>query len=92
MLTVSVGIQRKLDELGRLVLPIELRRVLGIKEGDKITISRHGNQILLEKFEEADCFTGELSDDLIDFKGKKIAKSTIVELAALAGLTAQEEN
>jgi len=65
----STGIVRKVDELGRVVLPIELRRILNIKE----------------KYEPADIFTGAM-DDLIDYKGKKVAKSSIIEMAALAGL------
>ena len=70
----SKGIVRKVDELGRVVLPIELRRVFVDDE-----------KVILKKYEPADIFTGAM-DDLIDYKGKKVAKSSIVEMAALAGL------
>jgi transcriptional pleiotropic regulator of transition state genes len=81
----STGIVRKVDELGRVVLPIELRRVLNIKEKDSLEIFVDDEKVILKKYEPADIFTGAM-DDLIDYKGKKVAKSSIVEMAALAGL------
>lgn len=81
----STGIVRKVDELGRVVLPIELRRVLNIKEKDSLEIFVDDEKVILKKYEPADIFTGAM-DDLIDYKGKKVAKSSIIEMAALAGL------
>ena len=72
----STGIVRKLDELGRITLPIELRRTLGVKEREALEIFVDGDQII---------FTGE-KEDLIEFHGKKISKKSIEELAKLAGL------
>ena len=48
----SIGIVRKLDELGRITLPMELRRTLGIKEKDSIEIAVEGKSIILTKYEE----------------------------------------
>lgn len=45
----STGIARRVDELGRIVLPIELRRALDIGEGDRLEIYTSGSQIVLEK-------------------------------------------
>lgn len=45
----STGISRPVDELGRIVLPVELRRSLDIKEGDRMSIYTAGNSIVLEK-------------------------------------------
>lgn len=84
-----IGIQRKLDELGRIVLPVEIRKTLNITEGDKISISMSGGKIILEKFEEYDFFTGS-TRDLIDFKGKKISRKTIIELIKIANITNDE--
>jgi transcriptional pleiotropic regulator of transition state genes len=81
----STGIVRKVDELGRVVLPIELRRILNIKEKDSLEIFVDDEKVILKKYEPADIFTGAM-DDLIDYKGKKVAKSSIIEMAALAGL------
>ncbi len=81
----NTGIVRKLDELGRVTLPIELRRNLGISEKDPIEIFIEGNNIILRKYEPCDIFTGS-SEDLIDYKGKKVSRASIKELAKLAGL------
>ncbi|WP_317854957.1 AbrB/MazE/SpoVT family DNA-binding domain-containing protein [Chakrabartyella piscis] len=81
----STGIVRKVDELGRVVLPIELRRNMGIEIKDSLEIFVKEDTIILKKYEPADIFTGDM-DNLIDYKGKKISKRTILELAQLAGL------
>ncbi len=85
----STGVVRKVDELGRVVLPIELRRNLDINEKDALEIFVDEDKIILKKYEPADIFNGSM-DDLIDYKGKKVAKKTILELARLAGLTITE--
>ncbi|NLI89525.1 MAG: AbrB/MazE/SpoVT family DNA-binding domain-containing protein [Epulopiscium sp.] len=82
----STGIVRKVDELGRIVLPIELRRNLDIHEKDALEIFIDNDKIILKKYQPADIFNGSM-DDLIDYKGKKISKETIIELARIAGLT-----
>lgn len=82
----STGIVRKVDELGRIVLPIELRRNMGIEIKDSLEIFVEADTIVLKKYESADIFTGEM-DDLIEYKGKKVSKQSILEMAALAGLS-----
>ncbi len=81
----STGIVRKLDELGRITLPIELRRTLGVGERDALEIFVEEDKIILTKYEPADIFTGE-KEDLFDFHGKKISKTSIIQLAKLAGI------
>ena len=46
----STGIVRKVDELGRVVIPVELRKVLAIKEKDPVEIFVDGNHIILKKY------------------------------------------
>lgn len=82
----STGIVRKVDELGRIVLPIELRRNLDINEKDALEIFVDSEKIILKKYQPADIFSGSM-EDLIDYQGKKISKATIIELARIAGLT-----
>lgn len=82
----STGIVRKLDELGRITLPIELRRTLGVTEKDALEISVEDDRIILSKYEPTCIFTGE-TEELIEFHGKKISKNSIKELAKLAGLS-----
>ncbi|HOA79955.1 MAG TPA: AbrB/MazE/SpoVT family DNA-binding domain-containing protein [Defluviitaleaceae bacterium] len=85
----STGVVRKVDELGRVVLPIELRRNLDINEKDALEIFVDNDKIILKKYQPADIFTGSM-DDLIDYKGKKISKETIIELVRLAGMELKE--
>jgi len=78
----STGVVRKVDELGRVVLPIELRKTLHIEVKDPMEIFVDGDKIVLTKYQPADIFTGEM-EDLVDYKGKKISKATIKELQKL---------
>ncbi|WP_129598957.1 AbrB/MazE/SpoVT family DNA-binding domain-containing protein [Anaerophilus nitritogenes] len=75
----STGIVRKVDELGRVVLPIELRRTLNIKEKDSLEIFVDGDQIILKKYEPACIFCGQ-AKDVHNFKGKNICPACIEEL------------
>lgn len=81
----STGIVRRLDELGRITLPIELRRTLGVTEREALEIFVDGNQIILTKYEPVDIFNGD-KEDLVEYCGKKVSKKSIEELAKLAGL------
>ena len=65
----STGIVRKLDELGRITLPIELRRNLDVNERDPLEIFVDDDQIILKKYNPSDIFTGEM-ENLIEYKGK----------------------
>lgn len=85
----ETGIVRKLDELGRITLPIELRRTLNISERDSVEISIQDDKIILEKYEPVDIFTGE-KDNLIEYHGKKVSKKSIIEMAGLAGIGIKE--
>ena len=85
----STGIVRRVDELGRIVLPIELRRSLDINERDTLEIFVYDERIILKKYEPADIFTGSM-DDLIEYKGKKVSKESIIEMAKLANLKVSE--
>jgi transcriptional pleiotropic regulator of transition state genes len=75
----STGIVRKVDELGRIVLPIELRRTMDISEKDALEIYVDENTIILKKYEPACIFCGDARDVEI-FKGKNICKSCLKEL------------
>ena len=75
----ATGIVRKVDELGRIVLPIELRRTLGIEVRDPIEIYVDEEKILLKKYAPACIICGE-SDDLLEYKGKKICRNCIKAL------------
>lgn len=72
----STGIVRKVDKLGRIVLPIELRRTLGIEEQDRIEIFVDGESIILRKYQPA-CIFCDNAKDIINYKGKNICPDCI---------------
>ena len=72
----STGIVRKVDELGRIVHPIELRRTLGIEEKDRIEIFVDGESIILRKYQPA-CIFCDNAKDIINYKGKNICPDCI---------------
>ncbi len=75
----STGIVRKVDELGRIVLPIELRRTLDIAEKDSLEIYVDGSSIVLKKYQPACIFCGD-AKDVISFKGKNVCPACEKEL------------
>lgn len=78
----STGIVRKVDELGRIVLPIELRNKLDIAEKDPIEIYVDGSSIILKKYEPNCIFCGN-SKDLIAYNDKLICKKCQQKLSEL---------
>ena len=75
----STGIVRKVDELGRIVLPIELRRTLDIAERDSLEIYVDGPSIVLRKYQPACVFCDD-AKDVINYKGKNVCPSCIKAL------------
>lgn len=69
----STGIVRRVDELGRVVIPIELRRTLGIDEKDALEIYVDQEKIILKKYEPACVFCGN-AEDVYNFKGKNVCR------------------
>jgi len=75
----STGIVRKVDELGRVVLPIELRRTLDIAEKDALEIYVDGATIILRKYEPA-CIFCDNAKDIKVYKGKNICPECLSAL------------
>ncbi|MBT2648399.1 AbrB/MazE/SpoVT family DNA-binding domain-containing protein [Bacillus sp. ISL-34] len=73
----STGIVRKVDELGRVVIPIELRRTLGINEKDALEIYVEQDRIILQKYKpNMTCqVTGEVSDSNMKLAAGKLILS-----------------
>lgn len=78
----STGIVRKVDELGRIVLPIELRRTLDIAERDALEIYVDEDRIILKKYLPACLFCGN-AKDIKDYKGKNICPECLANIRAL---------
>ena len=81
----ATGIVRPVDALGRVVIPVELRRNLNIEERDPLEIFIEDDKVVLKKYEPADIFTGS-TKDLVEYHGKMISKGTIKKLAKMAGI------
>lgn len=75
----STGIVRKVDELGRIVLPIELRRTLDIAEKDAMEIYVDGESIILKKYEPTCIFCGD-GRNVESYRGKNICANCMKEL------------
>jgi len=76
----STGIVRKVDELGRIVLPIELRRTLDIEEKDALEIYVDGDSIILKKYEPSCVFCGD-ARNVTSFRGKNVCQNCLRQLA-----------
>lgn len=75
----STGIVRRLDELGRVVIPIEIRNKFNISERDPIEIFVDGSNIVLSKYESTCIFCGN-TKKLTEYKGKNICNSCLKKL------------
>jgi transcriptional pleiotropic regulator of transition state genes len=77
----STGIVRKIDELGRVVIPMEMRRSMTIEDGDAFEIFVDEDRIVLSKYTPLCCFCGG-GDDLAEYHGKKICKPCRTEIGS----------
>ena len=75
----ATGIVRRIDDLGRIVIPKELRRALNIEEGNPMEIYTEGDQVILKKYEPACTFCGNSNENL-NYKGKNICKDCLNEI------------
>ena len=78
----TTGVVRQLDALGRIVLPIELRRTLDIKTKDLLEILVEGSSIVLRKYDQNCQFCGS-TRDLTSYKDKMICRHCLRELKSL---------
>ena len=75
----STGIVRKIDNLGRVVLPIELRRTFDIDKEDPVEIYVDDNYIILKKYQPSCVFCND-AQDVINFKGKNVCQTCLKEM------------
>ncbi|MDA2636404.1 AbrB/MazE/SpoVT family DNA-binding domain-containing protein [Bacillus cereus] len=68
----NTGVVRKVDEIGRVVIPVELRRTLGIAEGTALDFHVDGENIVLRKQEKSCFVTGEVSEKNIELLGGRM--------------------
>ncbi len=78
----STGVVRKIDELGRIVLPSELRRVFGIREGDELEISVDGDKVILQKRQDLCLFCGA-ANPAVEYKQRRVCELCAGELGKM---------
>ncbi len=78
----STGIVRKVDELGRIVLPIEMRRTLDIAEKDALEIYVEGSSVILKKYKPS-CIFCDSAKDVTHFKGKNVCPKCLRDMRAI---------
>ena len=79
----STGMVRRVDELGRVTIPKEIRKQLGIKDNvDSFEIFTEGNMLILRKYAPSCAFCNTMDGEIISFKGVNICKSCKDELAS----------
>ena len=77
---MATGFSRRVDELGRVVLPVEIRRALGIEERDLVSVELSGKGIMLKKCQPSCVFCNSLAN-VITYKGKQVCRACVEKLA-----------
>ena len=75
----STGIVRKVDELGRIVIPIEMRRTLGVDSHDPIEMFVDGESIIIRKYAPGCVFCGNPKDN-IEYAGKLVCRKCVSDM------------
>lgn len=79
----STGILRPVDNLGRVVIPMEIRSTLGINPKDSLEIFTDGDSIILKKYSPSCVFCGN-ADDVLLFEEKRVCRDCLKKLSALS--------
>ena len=75
----STGVVRKIDELGRIVLPIEIRKTLDIQQKDALELFIDEDKIILQKYQPSCIFCNQV-EDIIYFNGKRVCAACIEKM------------
>ena len=78
----STGMVRKIDELGRIVMPAEIRQTLGLQVRDAMEIFIDGDRVILQKYQPSCIFCAN-ADDLVYYEGKRICPECLSKLKNL---------
>lgn len=76
----AVGTMRRIDQLGRVVVPAELRRMLGFNEGDVLEFSAREGELVLRRIDPSCAICGHGSDDLVDLRDKHLCRNCVHEI------------
>jgi len=76
------GTARRIDQLGRVVVPAELRRLLGFNEGEMLEFSARGSELVLRRVAPSCAICGSAADDLVDLRDKHLCRDCLHEIRA----------
>lgn len=76
----DTGIVRHVDDLGRIVIPMELRRTLGINVKDPIAIFVEGERIILTKHKDSCAVCGDAKSEMTEVKGRAVCSSCVAAI------------
>lgn len=79
-------IAAKLDGVGRVTIPFELRKFLNVGDLGEVEFINDGNNIVIRKHSDKDIFGNLCNDVYFNYHGLKVSKKSIIELAKLAGI------
>jgi transcriptional pleiotropic regulator of transition state genes len=75
----TIGTTRRIDQLGRVVVPAEFRRTMGIREGDLLEVTSEDGRLILRKVARECALCGR-ADDLIDLHAKHLCRDCVQEI------------
>jgi transcriptional pleiotropic regulator of transition state genes len=78
----AMGTRRRIDQLGRVVVPAELRRLLGFNEGDVLEVSARGGELVLRRAAPSCAICGADTGDLVDLHDKHLCQRCLHEIRA----------
>lgn len=87
----ATGIVRRVDDLGRVVIPKELRKTLGLQEGDGLELFVDGENIILHKYSPACIFCGE-AEGVEEFHGRRVCPGCAKELSIMFKLNVLDKS
>ena len=81
----ATGIVRKIDDVGRIVLPMELRKVMNLRGSeDSLEIFTDDDRIILQKYKASCIFCSSL-DDIIEYNGNKVCTACVKKMSEIIG-------
>lgn len=80
---MKTGFVRRIDDLGRIVIPKEIRHTMNIKEGDALEISLEGNKVCFEKYIPSDLYGEHLSDLINKIMSDDTSEETLKAVSLL---------
>ena len=78
----DTGISRPIDNMGRVVIPKELRTAVNLRAGDRLEIYTDGDGIILRKF-EPNCIFCKGEEDLVSYRGISVCRNCLSALSAI---------